>query len=193
MIGKLASDKKAHWEQYLPELLHAYNSARSVVTGYSPHYLMFGRCPHLPVHFYFPTRGAHVHSCHVPAYVEEVRKCFKEAYAEVHLPTNSKVDRQKWYYDRATSTVQLMPGDVVLMKLDAFKGKRKVKDWWSEAEYMVVRQVADDMPMYEVLDTSGNVKIIHHNWLFLVAPQRMMPCPWEEVSPFQKRAPPSPP
>ena len=43
MIGKLAVDKKAQWEQHLPELLQAYNSTQSAVTGYSPHYLMFGR------------------------------------------------------------------------------------------------------------------------------------------------------
>ena len=150
MIGKLTADKKAQWEQHLPELLQAYNSARSVVTGYSPHYLMFGRHPHLPVDFYFPTRGTHVCFHCVPAYVEEVRRCFKEAYAEAHLQTNSEADRQKWYYDRATSTMQLMPGDMVLMKLDAFQGKRKVKDWWSEAEYVIVHQVTDGVPVYEV-------------------------------------------
>ena len=94
MIGKLASDKKAQWEQHLPELLQAYNSTRSVVTGYSPHYLMFQRHPHLPMDFYFPTKGAHVHSYWVPVYVEGVRKYFKEAYTEVHLQTNSKVDWQ---------------------------------------------------------------------------------------------------
>ena len=120
MIGKLASDKKAQWEQHLPELLQAYNSTRSAITGYSPHYLMFGRCPCLPVDFYFPTKGAHVCSRHVPMYVEEVRKHFKEAYTEAHLQTNSEVDQQKQYYDRATSTVQLMPGDVILMKSDTF-------------------------------------------------------------------------
>ena len=120
MIGKLTSDKKAQWEQHLPELLQVYNSTRSAITGYVPHYLMFGRCPHLPVDFYFPTKGVHMCSCHVPTYVEEVRKCFKEAYTEAHLQTNSKADRQKWYYDRATSTMQLMPGDIVLVKLDAF-------------------------------------------------------------------------
>ena len=43
IIGKLAEDKKTQWEQHLPELLQAYNSTRSVVTGYSPHYLMYGR------------------------------------------------------------------------------------------------------------------------------------------------------
>ena len=163
MIGKLAADKKAQWEQHLPELLQAYNSARSAVTGYSLHYLMFGRCPCLPVDFYVLTMSTHVHSRHVPAYVEEVRKHFKEVHAEVHLQTNSEADWQKWYYDRVTSTVQLLPGNIVLMKLDTFQGKRRVKDWWSEAEYVVVHQVADDVPTYEVRDDGGNVKVIHCN------------------------------
>ena len=66
MVGKLASDKIAQWEQHLPELLWAYNSTRSVVTGYSPHYLMFGRCPCLPVDFYFTTKSAHVCYHRVP-------------------------------------------------------------------------------------------------------------------------------
>ena len=127
------------------KLLQVYNSARSVVTGYSPHNFMFGRCPCLPVEFYFPTMSTYVHSNHVPAYVEEMRKHFKEAYAEVHLQTNSEADWQKWYYDRATSTMQLMPGNIVLMKLNTFQGKRKVKDQWSEVEYVVMCQVRDDV------------------------------------------------
>ena len=55
MIGKLSTDKKAQWELHLPELLQAYNSTQSTVMGYSPHYLMFGRRPRLPVDFFFPT------------------------------------------------------------------------------------------------------------------------------------------
>ena len=172
MIGKLASDKKAQWEQHLLELLQVYNSTRSVVTGYSPHYLMFGRCLHLPMDFYFPTKGTHVHFHRIPTCVEEVRKCFREAYTEVHLQTNSKVDRQKQYYDKETSTMQLMPDDIVLMKLDAFQEKRKVKDRWSEAEYVVIHQVTNDIPAYEVRDDGGNVKVTHHNRLFLVAPAK---------------------
>ena len=91
-----------------------------------------------------------MHSHHVPAYIEEVRNCIKEVYAEMHLQTNSEVDQQKWYYDRAASTVQLMPGDIVLMKLDMFQGKRKVKDRWSKAQYVVVHQVTDDVSTHEV-------------------------------------------
>ena len=172
MIGKLASDKKAQWKQHLPGLLQTYNSMRSAVTGYSPHYLMFRRCPHLPMDFYFPTKGAHVRSHWAPAYIEDVRKNFKEAYTEAHLQTNSEVDQQKWYYDKATSTMQLTLVDVVLKKLDTFQGKKKAKDRWSEAEYVVIRQVANDEPTYEARDDSRNIKVTHCNRLFLVAPTK---------------------
>ena len=163
MSGKLSRDKKAQWEQHLLELLQAYNSTRLVVTGYSPHYLMFGRHPRLPIDYYFPMLSAYKHSRRMPAYVMEVQRRFKEAYAEAHLQTNCEAKKQKRYYDRATNTVQLVPGNVVLMKNDAFQGKQKVQDWWSETEYMVVCQVADGMPAYEVKDEVGSVKTIHCN------------------------------
>ena len=67
------------------------------------------------------------------------------------------------------STVQLMPGDVVLKKADAFQGKGKVKDHWSDVEYEVVCQVANGVPSYEIKDLSGNVKVTHCNQLFLLA------------------------
>ena len=118
-----------------------------------------------------------MHSCHVPVYVEEVRKCFKEAYTEAHLQINSEADWQKQYYDRATRTVQLMLGDVILMKLDVFQGKRKAEDRWSEVEYVVTYQVANDVPMYEVRDDGRNVNVTHHNRPFLVAPTRDVTMP----------------
>ena len=65
--------------------------------------------------------------------------------------------------------MQLVPGNVVLMKNNAFQGKQKFKDWWSETEYVVVCQVTDGVPAYEVKDETGNVKTIHRNRLFLVA------------------------
>ena len=43
-----------------------------------------------------------------------------------------------------------MLGDTVLKKADAFQGKRKVKDQWSEVEYEVICQVANGVPLYEI-------------------------------------------
>ena len=105
---------------------------------------------------------------------------FKEAYTEAQHQLNSEADRQKCNYDRATSTVQLMPGDTVLKKADAFQGKRKVKDQWSEVEYEVIHQVVNGVPSYEIKDTSSNLQVTHHNRLFLLA------TPQGEVIPLKK-------
>ena len=86
-----------------------------------------------------------------------------------------------------------MPGDVILMKLDVFQGKRKVKDRWSEVEYVVTCQVPNDMPMYDLRDDGRNVKITCYNRLFLVAPTRDATMPLGETSPFPMWVPPSPP
>ena len=61
------------------------------------------------------------------------------------------------------STVKLIPEDIVLKKATAFQGKRKVKDHWSEVEYEVVRQVTNGVPLYEIKDSSGNLKVTHRN------------------------------
>ena len=73
----------------------------------------------------------------MPAYMMEVRRWFKEAYAEAHLQMNCEAKKQKWYYDKAMSTMQLVLGDVVLMKNDVYQRKQKVKGQWSETEYVV--------------------------------------------------------
>ena len=106
----------------------------------------------------------------VPQHVDVIRRCFKEANAEAHLQTNLGADWQKCNYDKFTSTVQLILGDIVSLKLFAFQGKRKVKDRCRDAQYKVICQVATDVPAYELQDQGGNVKVIHQNQLFLVAP-----------------------
>ena len=130
-----------------------------MVTSFSLHYLMFGRHPHLPVDYYFPMVSMFKHSDCVPTYMMEVRRCFKEAYAEANLQKNCEAKKQKWYYDRTMSTTQLVLDDMVLMKNDTYQGKQKVKDRCSETEYVVVHQVTTDC--------------------FLWPPQQGLSCPWE--------------
>ena len=58
MIGKLGEDERADWPSHLAEIAHTYNATHSAITGYSPHYLIFGCRPRLPVNFFFPTVGS---------------------------------------------------------------------------------------------------------------------------------------
>ena len=45
MIGKLGDEHKRQWPKYLAKLTNAYNSIRSTVIGYLPHFLMFAWKP----------------------------------------------------------------------------------------------------------------------------------------------------
>ena len=56
MIGKLDPEKRKKWLAHIGSIVIAYNSTRSLVTGYSPYYLMFGWRPRLPIDLWFPTR-----------------------------------------------------------------------------------------------------------------------------------------
>ena len=43
IIGKPEEEKHRDWPMHLGSIVHTYNTMRSLVTGFSPHYLMFGR------------------------------------------------------------------------------------------------------------------------------------------------------
>ena len=128
MIGKLGRDQKVDLPKHLSKLVHAYNSTRSAITRYSLHYLMFRCLLCLPIDFYFPTiRGTKKHQ-HVDHYIVELCEQLPEAFKEVQIQSTSEVERQKWHYDRKANAISLEPGDLVLAKADAYRGKRKVKD-----------------------------------------------------------------
>ena len=53
MIGKLDPEKRQKWPAHIGSIIITYNSTRSLVTGYSPYYLMFRRRPRLPIDLLF--------------------------------------------------------------------------------------------------------------------------------------------
>ena len=108
------------------------------MTRYSPHYLMFRQRPRLPVNFYFPTfRSAEAPTREASAkcvdeYIATVWDRLRPALQEVQAPLTAEAHQQKWYYHWKIGTMNLKPGDLVLVKADAFKGKRKIRDRWEE-------------------------------------------------------------
>ena len=130
MIRKLGEDKKAKWPSHLAEIAHAYNATWSAVTRYSPHYLMFGQWPRLLVDFVFPTIGSNeapmreASTRNVDVYIASVRDWLRSALQEVQAQLTAEAHQGKWYYNRKIGTVNLKPGDLILVKVDARKGKR---------------------------------------------------------------------
>ena len=149
MIGKLDEEKKTRWSEYLPELLLSYNSTCSAVTGYSPHFLLFGRRPRIPVNYQFPTICDLPHKTKLEESVADLQKRLKEAFEMARHLTSEEAVKQQCYYDHKAGAVALQPGDVVMVRTDRFVGKCKVKDRWEEGGFVVVKQL-DNWPVYKV-------------------------------------------
>ena len=176
LIGKLDEDKKACWSKHLPELPMAYNSTHLAVTGYSPHFLLFGSRPRIPVDYLFLTLQDTSHKSKLEESVALHQKRLKEAFAMARQLTSEEAARQQCHYDRRAGAITLQPGDVVMVRTDRFVGKCKVKDQWEEGGYVIVNQL-EDWPVYKVKCPPSENKhkakylTLHRNRLMLVPPE----------------------
>ena len=105
---------------------------------------MFGQWPRLPIDFVFPTVGRNeapmreAFARSLDMYVASVRDRLRSALQEAQAQSTAEACQQKRYYDRKIGMVNLKPGNLVLVKVDAWKGKRKIKDRWEEETWEVV-------------------------------------------------------
>ena len=87
----------------------------------------------------------------------------------------AEAQKQKWYYNWKIGAIGLKPGNLVLVKADAFQGKRKVKDRWEDKPQEIVHQMVTDVPSYEVKDQHGHSCVLHCNWLLLIVSEAGIP------------------
>ena len=111
----------------------------------------------------------------VDTYVASVRDQLRIALREAQAQSTTEAFQQKWYYNRKVDAVNLKSGDLVLVKADAWKGKRKIKDRWDEETWEVSQQIVTDMPSYKVTNQHGQSQVLHQNWLLLIASEVGIP------------------
>ena len=144
----------------------------SAVTGHSPHFLLFGRRPRIPVDYQFPTICNLPHKAKLEESVADLQKRLKEAFEMARRLTSEEAVKQQCYYDRKAGAVALQPRDIVMVQTDRFVG-HKVKDQWEEGGFVVVKQL-DNWPVYKVqCPPTGNqrnptYRVLHWNCLMLV-------------------------
>ena len=124
---------------------------------------MFGRRPRLPVDLLFPTVRRDENSRTTDEYVTSLYDKLKSALASARDAALLEAQRQKRLYDCRAGAVELHPGDKVLVKLDAFRGQwQKLKNWWGDALYTVVKCMADGIPAYEVENDANKKRQVLH-------------------------------
>ena len=115
-------------------------------------------------------------------YIASVRDRLRSTLWQVQAQSTMEAHRQKQYYDRKIGTVSLNPGDLVLVKVDAWKGKRKIKDRWEEETWEVVHQIAADVPPPTKWWTNMDGHKSSTNTDFFSLHQRLaFPCVWATV------------
>ena len=89
---------------------------------------------------------------HVDEDITSVQDRLRTTLWEAQAQSMAEACRQNWYYNRKIGMVNLKPGELILVKVDAFKGKRKIKDRWEYETWKVVHQITTDIPSYEVMN-----------------------------------------
>ena len=98
MIGKLDPNHKHRGPDHIGSICHACNTTRSQVTGYSPHFLMFGHRLCLPIDLLFPTaRRAAVKG--VDSYVTALYDQLRLAIGKAKAMAEKEARRFKRIYD----------------------------------------------------------------------------------------------
>ena len=150
MLGTLQEKQKSDWKSYIPTLTHTYNADTHKSTGYAPFYLMYGRHPRLAEDAFLGIGDDALEArCH-PDYVDKLQDRLAFAYDAASKEGAANAKKHKDHYDLKVRHSVLRPGDRVLVRNVGLKGKQKLADIWEKNTYIVKRQIAPDILVYEV-------------------------------------------
>ena len=167
MLGTLQEKQKSDWKSHLPAITHAYNAADHACTGYSPFYLMYGRQPRLAIDALLGIGDDSLEAKHPSDYVRKLKSRLTTAYEAASKEAAVNAGKYKQLYDRKVRNSVLQPRDRVLVEKVGMKGRQKLADVWENHTYIVKRQLAPDIPVYEVQQEGTNRKsrTLHRNML----------------------------
>ncbi|KAI3375565.1 hypothetical protein L3Q82_003895 [Scortum barcoo] len=102
MLRTLTDKEKENWKDHLAQVVHSYNCTRHESTGYSPHFLLFGCHPRLPVDLLFGL-SEETHQVTHRGYAEKWHKRMTEAYRIATKNSLSSSMKGKSHYDQRMS------------------------------------------------------------------------------------------
>lgn len=185
MLRSLEDGQKTDWRRHLKACVHAYNSCIHQSTGFSPHYLFYGRHPKLPIDLAFGVDLDRKASS-PRQYIRDLKRSLQDAYRAAGASMNRMAERNKARYDVRAHAATLEPGDRCLVRKMGPRVKSKVDDRWEKDVYAVLTKTPE-LPVYTVQreDGEGPKRTLHRNLLLPVgalglpevAPQIIAPVP----------------
>ena len=167
MLRTLPESYKSNWREHLPKLIHAYNCTRHDATGFSPFFLLFGRSPRLPIDLVFGLKKVSSKSDY-NAYVANWKRAMSEAYKIANAKNYTTAMQGKVQYDKRAKSCTLSEGDRVLVRNFEKGGPGKIRSYWQDRVYTVVKRMSKESPVYIVQpeDGHGHQRTLHRSLLY---------------------------
>jgi transposase InsO family protein len=166
-LRTLPAEKKRKWPEILPEILFSYNCTPHSSTGYSPHYLFFGREPRLPIDCALSTKQEFEEVENTDEWVAEHYRRLRAAFQSAVANTEKEALRRKTRADSVANASELPVGARVFVKNLSIRGRTKIQDRWKEIPYRVIDRPDPNGNVYmvEPLDGDGKTKMLHRTHL----------------------------
>ena len=189
MLRTLPELQKRKWHEGLNKVLFAYNATRHDVTGYSPHFLMFGREPVLPIDVVLNSENELDIPKSYPQYVKDWKNQMTEAFQIAFEKSEKNKERNRLRFLQKPQLSTLKIGDRVLVKNVVERGgPGKLRSYWEQEIYKIVG--VKDSPDYQIpvvydirkeSDPKSKIRTVHRNLLMycgeLMMPQKNESCP----------------
>ncbi len=103
------------WHEHLKPVVFALNCSEAYATGHSPYFLLHGRQPRFPMSWDIPNYDTQPKT--VQEFLTKIIQAQEEAHRTMQAYQREKQLKQKEYYDRTCTDVNLTAGDIVYVHL----------------------------------------------------------------------------
>ena len=136
LLKTLPPEKKKQWPKCIGEYVFVYNATPHASTGFSPHYLLFGVEPRLPIDVMLDQRSEKCAELDewLTGHHTRVSKALERAAGNLE---KEALSRQK-FMNRKTSDAEIPIGGRVFLRKYGHKERAKLEDIWDPVPYKVV-------------------------------------------------------
>lgn len=143
MITCYVNETHDDWDELLPLLALAYNSAVHSTTKYTPYELMFGHKPKMPIDLVYQTPQINL-KFDPDGYAEKIKEALKIAHERVRRNRDVKMLKAKLVHDRQVMAAPFKKGDAVWLKNEETKKgqcKKFIYKW--KGPYLIIEKIND--------------------------------------------------
>ncbi|XP_076847994.1 uncharacterized protein LOC143493459 [Brachyhypopomus gauderio] len=166
LLRTLPASRKHDWVTCLPHVLFCYNTTPHQSTGESPHFLMFGQEPQLPVDFLLGRVRPSVPGT-VCDWIQEHQTRLQVAFDGARERLAAAAEYRKDKHDARVRSPALAVGQLVYVRDHGVRGRNKIQDQWSSVVHVVVRVPSETGAVYAIAPVGDPTKVrhVHHSML----------------------------